>query len=330
MPHKLYKIKNNIYVIKYLFYYKILKLSFDNYYIDKYKKEFENYNRLLPHSKNICNVENFNKIIYLENISIDDYFEILILDNKIKISFSSFYTNLPKKTNFVCLVSDYNDKNLTFDKVILRCGLNNIDAYMYNILFNRYKASSSFNFKHCDFKVNNILILENGDASIFDLDFSIFIKNNHYIDIYNYDVNLYLDMPDGARISGDFLDIFDNYLLSISIIYTQHITRSKIILSKMKKFVSENENIAEFYKIFIIIFANLLEYCQIKISVEEYNKLLRYSYIIKVLNDLKKINVDVDDTNTNTYTNAFIFIEKILLQMSLMNMIFNKYIMNNI
>jgi hypothetical protein len=320
MPHKLYKIKNNIYVIKYLFYYKILKLSFDNHYIDKYKKEFENYKRLLTYSKNVCNVENFNKIIYLENISIDDYFEILILDNKIKISFSSFYNTLPKNTNFVCLICDYNIKNLTFDKLILRCGLNNIDAYMYNILFNRYKASQSFNFKHCDFKINNILILENGDASIFDLDFSIFIKNNHYIDIYNYDVNLYLDMPDGARISGDFLDIFDNYLLSISIIYTQDITRSKIILSKMKKFVSENKNIAEFYKIFVIIFANLLEYCQTKISVEQYNLLLRYSHIIKVLNDLRKINL------CDLYTDAFSFIEKILLQMSVMNMIFNKYV----
>jgi len=325
MPHKLYKIKNNIYVIKYLFYYKILKLSFDNYYIDKYKKEFENYNRLLPYSKNICNVENFNKIIYLENISINDYFEILILDNKIKINFSSFYNNLPKKTNFVCLVSDFNLKNETFDKIIKTRGLNNVDAYMYNILFNRYKASISFNFKHCDFKVNNILILENGDASIFDLDFSIFVKNNHYIDIYNYDVNLYLDMPDGARVSGDFLDIFDNYLLSISIIYTQHITRSKIILSKMKRFVSDNENIAEFYKIFVIIFANLLEYCQTKISVEEYNMLLKYSHITKVLNDLKKIIADDLYTN-NTYTDAFIFIEKILLQMSIMNISFNKYI----
>jgi hypothetical protein len=320
MPHKLYKIKNNIYVVKYLFYYKILKLSFDNHYIDKYKKEFENYKRLLSNSKNICNVENFNKIIYLENISIDNYFEILILDNKIKIFFSSFYNNLPQKTNFVCLIGDYNINNLTFDKRILRYGLNNIDAYIYNILFNRYKASSSCNFKHCDFKINNILILENGDASIFDLDFSVFVKNNDYIDIYDYDVNLYLDMQDGARVSGDFLDIFDNYLLSISIIYTQDITRSKIILSKMKKFVSENENIAEFYKIFVIIFANLLDYCQYKIYIEEYNRLLKYSNIIKVLNDLRKINV------CDLYKDAFIFIEKILLQMSLMNMIFNKYI----
>lgn len=324
MPYKLYKIKNNIFVVKYLFYYKILKLSFDNYFIDKYKKEFENYNILLPHSKNICNVENFNKIIYLENISIDDYFEILILDNKIKISFSKFYTNLPKNTNFICLICDFNPKNETFDKIIKKYGLNNVDAYMYNILFNRYKASHSFNFKHCDFKLNNVLILENGDASIFDLDFSIFIKNNHYIDIYNYDVNLYLDMSEGARVSGDFLDIFDNYLLSISIIYTQDIYRSKIILSKMKRFVSDNTNVAEFYKIFVVIFANLLEYCQTKISIEQYNRLLKYSYITKVLNDLRKVNL------CNTYTNTFIFIEKILLQMSVMNMIFNKYIMNNI
>lgn len=323
MSYKLYKIKKNIYVVKYLFYYKILKLSFDNYYIDKYKKEFENYKRLLLFSKNVCNVENFNKIIYLENISIDDYFEILILDNKLKISFSNFYINLPKNTNFICLICDYNLKNLTFDKLILKYGLNNVDAYMYNILFNRYKASLSFNFKHCDFKINNILILENGDASIFDLDFSLFVKNNYYIDIYNYDVNLYLDMPDGARISGDFLDLFDNYLLSVSIIYTQGIFRSKIILSKMKKFVSENENIAEFYKIFIIIFANLLEYCQTKLSVDEYNRLLRYLYIKKVLNDLRKIDL------SNAYTDAFIFIEKTLLKISVMNISFNQYIINN-
>jgi hypothetical protein len=323
MPYKLYKIKNNIYVVKYLFYYKILKLSFDNHYIDKYKKEFENYKRLLLYSKNIYNVENFNKIIYLENISIDDYFEIIILDNKIKIYFSKFYNNLPVKTNFICLVSDFNQKNLTFDKIILKYGLTNVDAYMYNILFNRYKAALSLNFRHCDFKINNILILENGDASIFDLDFSLFVKNNDYIDIYNYDVNLYLDMPDGARISGDFLDIFDNYLLSVSIIYTQDIFRSKIILSKMKKFISDNTAVAEFYKIFVVIFANLLEYCQVKISVEEYNRLLRYSYIIKVLNDLRKIDF------CNVYTNTFIFIEKILLQMSVMNISFNKYIINN-
>jgi hypothetical protein len=324
MPYKLYKIKNNIYVIKYLFYHKILKLSFDDYYIDKYKKEFENYNRLLSYSKDICNVENFNKIIYLENISRNDYFEILILDNKIQVNFSKVNDNLQGKKNFICLICDYNLKNLTFDKLILKYGLNNVDAYMYNILFNRHKAAASFNFRHCDFKVNNILILENGDASIFDLDFSIFVKNNHYIDIYNYDVNLYLDMPEGARVSGDFLDIFDNYLLSISIIYTQDILRSKIILSKMKKFISENTNIAQFYKIFVIIFANLLEYCQTKISVEEYNKLLRYSHIIKVLNDLKKINIS--EQYTDVYKDAFIFIEKILLQISVMNMIFNKYI----
>lgn len=323
MPHKLYKIKNNVFVVKYLFYYKILKFSVDNHYIDKYKKEFENYERLLPYSKNICNVENFNKIIYLENISIDDYFEILILDNKIKLSFSKFYSKISPNTNFVCLISDFNIKNETFDKTIKKYGLNNIDAYLYNILFNRYKASRSFNFKHCDFKVNNILILENGDASIFDLDFSIFIKNNHYIDIYNYDVNLYLDMPDGARISGDFLDIFDNYLLSISIIYTQDIARSKIILSKMKRFVLDNPDVAEFYKIFVIIFANLLDYCQHKIYIEEYNRLLKYSHIIKVLNDLRKININ---EQYNAYTSAFIFIEKILLQISVMNITFNKYI----
>jgi hypothetical protein len=320
MLYKLYKIKKNIYVVKYLFYYKILKLSFDNYYIDKYKKEFENYKRLLLYSKNVCNVENFNKIIYLENILIDDYFEILILDNKLKISFSNFYINLPPNTNFICLVCDYNLKNLTFDKVILKYGVNNVDAYMYNILFNRYKASISFNFKHCDFKINNILILENGDASIFDLDFSLFVKNNYYIDIYNYDVNLYLDMPDGARISGDFLDIFDNYLLCVSIIYTQGIFMSKIILSKMKKFVSDNTTVAEFYKIFIIIFANLLEYCQKKLTVAEYNLLLTYSYITKVLNDLRKINIG------NEYNNAFKFIEKILLKISVMNISVNKYI----
>jgi hypothetical protein len=323
MPHKLYKIKNNVFVVKYLFYYKILKFSIDDYYIDKYKKEFENYNKLLPHSKNICNVENFNKIIYLENISINDYFEIMILTNTIKLSFSDFYSKIPPNTNFVCLVSDFNIKNETFDKTIKKYGLNIIDAYIYNILFNRHKASVSFNFKHCDFKVNNILILENGDASIFDLDFSIFIKNNHYIDIFNYDVNLYLDMPEGARISGDFLDIFDNYLLSISIIYTQDIYRSKIILSKMKRFVLDSPDVAEFYKIFVIIFANLLDYCQYKIYIEEYNRLLKYSSIIKVLNDLRKININ---EQYNTYTSAFIFIEKILLQMSVMNMIFNKYI----
>jgi len=324
MSYKLYKIKNNIYVVKYLYFYKILKLSIDSHYIDKYKKEFENYKRLLLFSKNVCNVENFNRIIYLENISIDDYFEILILDNKLKISFSNFYINLPPNTNFICLVCDYNLKNLTFDKVILKYGVNNVDAYMYNILFNRYKASISFNFKHCDFKINNILILENGDASIFDLDFSLFVKNNYYIDIYNYDVNLYLDMPDGARISGDFLDIFDNYLLGVSIIYTQNIFISKIILSKMKKMVSDNNYIGDFYKMFIIIFANLLEYCQNKISNYEYNLLLTYSYITKVLNDLRKINLG------NEYNNAFKFIEKILLKISVMNISVNKYIINKL
>ena len=319
MSYKLYKIKNNIYVVKYLYFYKILKLSIDSHYIDKYKKEFENYKRLLLFSKNVCNVENFNRIIYLENISIDDYFEILILD-KIKISFSKFYNNLPEKTNFICLISDYNPKNITFDKHLIKYGLNNVDAYMYNILFNRNKASLLFNFKHCDFKINNILILENGDASIFDLDFSLFVKNNYYIDIYNYDVNLYLDMPNGARISGDFLDIFDNYLLGVSIIYTQNISRSKSILSKMKKMVSDNNYIGDFYKMFIIIFANLLEYCQNKISNYEYYLLLTYSYITKVLNDLRKINLG------NEYNNAFKFIEKILLKISVLNMSFNKYI----
>ncbi len=325
MLYKLHKIKNNIYVVKHLFYYKLLKLSFDDYYIEKYQREYENYNRLLLCSKNICNVENFNKIIYLENVSSYDYFEIPILNSKLKIGFSNFHNNIPPKTNFICLVCDFNPKNLTFDKHILKYGLINVDAYMYNILFNRSKASSLFNFKHCDFKINNILILENGDASIFDLDFSLFVKKNYYIDIYNYDVNLYLDMPDGARISGDFLDIFDNYLLGVSIIYTQDIVRSTIILSQMKKFVLDNNyNVADFYKIFIIIFANLLEYCQKKITVAEYNLLLTYSYITKVLNDLRKINLG------NEYNNAFKFIEKILLKISVMNISFNKYIINKL
>ena len=91
----------------------------------------------------------------------------------------------------------------------------------------------------------------------------------------------------------------------------------------MKRFISDNPNVAEFYKIFVIIFANLLDYCQYKIYIEEYNRLLKYSSIIKVLNDLRKININ---EQYNEYTNAFIFIEKTLLQISVMNMIFNKYI----
>ena len=325
MAYKIYKIKNNIYVVKYLFCYKILKISFDDYYIEKYKIEFENYKKLLSQSNNTFNIEKFNKIIYLENISSKDYFEFFILDNKIQISFTNFNYNLPGKTNFVCLISDFNPKNLTFDKIIEKYGYNNIDAYMYNILFNRYKAASLLNFKHCDFKINNILILENGDASLFDLDFSVFVKNNHYIDIYNYDVNLYLDMPDSARISGNFLDIFDNYLLGISIIYTRGSFYAKVILSKMKRFVFENNNVPQFYKLFIVIFANLLEYCHYKLSIEEYNTLLKYSQITKILNDSRKINIG---EIYNSYTYSFDFIEKTLLQICIMNISLNKYILN--
>ena len=219
-------IKNSVYLFK-LFYndkvhYKIMKISINiEYYLDEYK----NYCVLLKSKSNNYNVENFDTYYIYKNINKTTKINFKFINSDIDINLDINFTNYIKDIdnlyyikkyynnfNLYILVGDYLECNITFNKIIGKTNNNKLIKYINSIFKNKSLATESTNFRHCDFKINNILILDNKEASIFDLDFSIFVKDTEFIKINSNEdpvVNLYLKIGINKLISGNFLRLFD-------------------------------------------------------------------------------------------------------------------------
>lgn len=327
-------IKDSVYLLKLsyngLIHYKILKISINT---EDYLDEYNNYCILLKNKSNNYNVENFNNYLIYENIKktteinfqfINNYIDVNLNINIIKYITDKYNFQYIKTCkngfNLYILAGDYLECNVTFDKIIEKINNNKLINYINKIFKNKLLATESTNFRHCDFKTNNILILNNKEVSIFDLDFSLFVKDNDFIKITSIEnpaVNLYLKIKIDKIINGNFLRLFDIYLFTLSIVY--QINKSQI--QNIKNYLDNNINnynyCTDFY-IFYIIYSNIIVDLPKKFTEDIYFDYARYNYILKILNNYKK-NINNNIINNFNIINGFNFIQDTILSNLLIN-----------
>jgi hypothetical protein len=282
--YEINKISDYVYLFIYKNIQKIFKISIDNYYLS----EYEAYKILLENKKDY-NVENFNRYIVLEKLIYESniYINIDNIDFEIPVSKFSIIKDTECYFNLYLLIGDFNSNNLTFNKFIYD---SNLIKLINLILLNKMNATKYTNFRHCDFKIDNILILLDDTASIFDLDYSLFVEDDKFIDVTNLKINNYL-YKDNLKVNGTFLRIFDVYLLSLSIIYNYNYTRKNLLLNIKTKIEKEFllSNFCEDFYLFYIIFSIQINNLENKISRNNYYIKLEFDYIMSILNNPKKI-----------------------------------------
>jgi len=221
-------------------------------------------------------------------------------------------------------------KNMIFDMYILAGNYNPQNKTLYNYLntddlyflamlinkslINRRNAVDTQNFKHGDFKTNNILVKEDFNIYLFDLDFSVIVNNNDKIKLkYCEKVNFYLDLDSEREISGLFLDLFDIYLLSLSIVYGS-LNKIKIInlLECFKDILlNQSDMYCDDFYTFYITFTNIYIKFPKIFNYDTYLDFARYDLIYDILSDLQHITIELKQDIR--YIKAIDFIEKALV-----------------
>ena len=319
MNYLLKKIKQNVYSLKIfnkdnLIIYKILKISIN---VEEYLNEYNIYKKLLVENKNY-NIENISNYLKFENINIiflkkvtdtdDTDYHIHVID-----LLCDLYDDI---INLYILYGNYDPNNKTLNNYLLQDDLNIILILINNALINRRNASNIQNLKHCDFKTNNILVDNNMNVYLFDFDFSIILKANETITISENDkINLYLNVKKGHKIYGMFLDLFDIYLLALSIIFCYNNKNIKKLIKLQNYFeislLSNKELCNDFY-VFYIIYSNLLLKLPKKIYYNIYLSYTTYNMIYDILqNPIIEFSSSTNKLFTNEqYLNAIQFIKK--------------------
>jgi len=314
MEYKIIKLKNNVYLLKY--YNKILKVSVDN---QEYLSEYEAY-KILIEKQNNYNVEKFTDYYEIKDTNITSYIEVKINNKPVRIKTTTLiehedlmYYRKEKIThiNLYILAGDYKSENIIFSKILEKPYDNNINKLINNIFINLLNANKETNFHHGDFKIDNILILNNNDVSLFDLDFSLFLPEDEYLTVLECDdpkINLYLHLDKGSKIYGSFFKLFDVYLFSLNIIYYyKNIKLLKKIETSILDYIKNNDCCSYFY-IFYIVYCNLLYHTPRDISEDVYLNFTKYKYIKHILKDVYKI---IDENNKAVLNiNMFDFIHK--------------------
>ena len=304
MNYLIKKIKQNVYSLTLLSknnlkIYKILKISVND---QEYLNEYNIYKELLVEDKTY-NVENLSTYLKFENIPINSNIDLYFNEEDIKINIDVITlvenddikdiikNNTNSNINLYILCGNYNPTNKTLSAYILTEDIKLFTLLINSALLNRKKASENKNLKHCDFKTNNILINSSLDVYLFDFDFSILLGANDTIRITNDEkVNLYLNLNIGDKITGKFLDLFDIYLLSLSIIYGYNTGNAKELV-KVQNYFEEcliNKTITccpDFY-IFYIIFSNILKKLPRYFDHETYLYYASYIIINSILSNI--------------------------------------------
>jgi hypothetical protein len=305
MNYLIKKIKQNVYSLTLLSknnlkIYKILKVSVNE---QEYLNEYNIYKELLVEDKTY-NVENLSTYLTFKNIPIDSNIDLYFNEEDITINISVISLvenddikdiikniNSDNLINLYILCGNYNPTNKTLSAYILTDDFKLFTLLINNALLNRKKASVNKNLKHCDFKTNNILINSSLDVYLFDFDFSVLLNDNDTIRITDdQKVNLYLNLNIGDKITGKFLDLFDIYLLALSIIYGYN-TGNSIQLVKLQNYFEEcliNKTItccSDFY-IFYIIFSNILKKLPRYFDHETYLYYASYIIINSILSNI--------------------------------------------
>jgi hypothetical protein len=294
--YKLKKLKAPVYLLSIYddkTFYKIIKVSCNN---EDHITEYENYKVLLKDTNNY-NVENFYDYIIHENIDIRDNIELLIDGLTINIPLYSIVdhkeyidivNSTDKNVNIYILIGDYLPNNKTLDKYMSKLNPENLINIINKVFINLDNVTKKTNFRHCDFKSDNILIRENDIPSLFDLEFSLFIEDDKYVEVTSSDeptVNLYLHLKEGSKIYGSFLKIFDIYLLALSIVYKYNTERK--VLVNLRDYMNNNidklADLCDSVYIFWIIYINIILYLPTDFNEEKFIYYANYKNIKHIL-----------------------------------------------
>ena len=301
MDYILTKIKQNVYSIKIFnndsIIYKILKISIN---IEEHLNEYNIYKELLDENKNY-NIENISNYLKYENINKSSNIDIIFNDN--------LTVNLPVVDllcdeheeceechlsgaiiNLYILYGNYDITNKTLYYYLALNDLNIILDLINKALINRRNASNTKNLKHCDFKGNNILVDSLYNVYLFDFDFSIILKADEIMTITDDDkINLYINVEIGHKISGIFLDLFDIYLLALSIIYYYNSNNINKLIGIQHFFETNlinNKILCDDFYVFLIIFSNILLNLPKNFYYKFYLRYATYNIIYDILKDL--------------------------------------------
>lgn len=335
MNFNLEKIKESVYLLT--FYnlekpvYKILKIA-----VKKETKfyEYNIYKTLLEKCINY-NVENFKDYYLFNEININSKLKLKFDEDTIIITtlniieeYMTYDTdhNLKEKINISILSGNYYPKNKIFDSIIKYINNEELINMINRILINLTNARTQTNFKHCDFKINNILIREDNTPSLFDFDFSLFLGDKEKIEIQNSStpkVNLYLQLPKGTKINGLFLKLFDIYLFTLSFIYSYnlHKINELLMIKNLLDYKLSNEKLcvdycSDFY-IFWLIYSRLLLNLPSFFTETIYFDFAKFKTIKIILSDIRKINKNNQELDNliknHKIIEGFIFIEAVFL-----------------
>lgn len=336
MDFNLKKIKESVYLLKIYnlgnTIYKILKVSVRK---EDISHEYNIYDTLLKKKSFTYNVENFKDYYLFNDIDINSKLKLTF--NNITIILSTINiieeniiynknNNLNNKISIFILSGNFYPKNNIFDNIIKNIDNEKLINIINKILINLTNAREQTNFKHCDFKINNILIREDGSPSLFDLDFSLFLGDKEKITIENNNspkVNLYLQLAKGKKINGLFLRLFDIYLFTLSFIYNYNLHKiNELLIFKNlldKKLSHKNLCIdlcSDFY-IFWLIYSRLLSNLPPFFTETIYYNFAKFKTIKIILSDIRKLDKSQNELsdliNNPKIIDAFVFIEAVYL-----------------
>jgi serine/threonine protein kinase len=191
----------------------ILKIPQEEKDLKNLLNEYELY-QLIDHPA----FDSYNTYIEYNNINIDS--EIVI--NKSDKIYNLKLRNLIDINNydlldnkFSVLIGDYDTNMITFFEIKNNHISMDLLCQIYIKIFSIIKfCNDTYNFVHCDFKSNNILVDKNDPSNkvkIIDLEFSFIINENTRIkDLKNKNVNLYLQLKKNVILTPKFLKFLDN------------------------------------------------------------------------------------------------------------------------
>jgi hypothetical protein len=231
----------NIIILEYndenIIYRKILKISFDDEFIERSEYEFNNY-EIIMKTDYKCYFENFYQKESFKNITNNSTLNFNIIFNEKKTDIilniidilpkEAYYFNENKSYNMTILIGDYDKRKVTLSEFIKKYskiddGMNKIIIVFKKILKIINDIHENLYFYHSDFKLNNILILEEDDKYkifLFDLEFSFYNDKHYDIIIIDNDypfINNYLNCANNTKITNKFMRLFDYYILCISL-----------------------------------------------------------------------------------------------------------------
>lgn len=317
------KLFQNIIILEYndenIIYRKILKISFDEEFIERADYEFNNY-EIIMKTDYKCYFENFYQKESFKDITNHSTLNFNIMFNEKKkdiilniidiIPEEEYKINKNKSYNITILIGDYDKRKVTLTEFIKKYikkddGMKKIIIVLKKILKIINDIHENINFYHCDFKLNNILILEENDKYkifLFDLEFGFYSNKYNEIITINNDypfINYYLNCENDTKITNKFMRLFDYYILCISLFTFFNIDFIYQVKNELHEIIIDDKS---FYLVLFYILINNM----IQLYNKKYYSALRdsklwykfckfgkiYNFYLYILNNI--INTDFE------------------------------------